>query len=162
MAFEDKTLQAAADNSPKWFGKEYNKSQVEISFSSRVKPQKDEGRPLTLALKVFSEGYRKTEVVVVEWKGEKLTKPVPGTLEDIDKGSMVVPIVRVQGGVYFLAGGGFGISMVAASVMVVKGTPPGASGGSSSFAFDMGGVETADSEEDEDGSPKAAKVPRVA
>ena len=167
MAFEDTTLQAAADNSAKWFGKEFSKTQLETTFSSRIKAQKDETRPETLNLKVeFKDDDRKTEVVVSEWVGKKLTNPVKGTLEDIVKGSMVVPAVRVQGGVYFMGPGGknFGTSMAAASVLVIKGSALGAASGGSSFAFDMGGVEMVDSEDEgPDGdSPKAAKVARVA
>jgi hypothetical protein len=162
-AFEGKTVEAATDHSVKWFGKEMSYAQLETTFSSRVKAQSDADRPDTLTLKV-EFGTRKTSVVVVEWNDGMVTKPVPASLDDIKAGAMVVPIVRVQGGVYFMGPGGknFGTSMVAAAVMIVKGSPPDAgssSVSSSSLGFDMGGVETVD-EEGEEGSPK--KVARVA
>jgi len=82
-------------------------------------------------------------------KDGKLTTPTPGTIEDITPGSMVLPIVRVQGGVWFM-GAGYGTSLRAESVLVIKDS--NASHGANA-EFDLGDdVEMVEHDADEDGA----------
>ena len=80
------------------------------------------------------------------WKDGKLTTPTRGTIEDITANSMVLPIVRVQGGVYFMSTV-YGTSLVADSVLVLKDAK--ASHGASA-EFDLGDdVEMVEHAEDD-------------
>ena len=76
--------------------------------------------------------------------------PTRGTIEDMTPNSMLLPIVRVQGGVYFMSTM-YGTSLVADSVLVLKDAE--ASHGASA-EFDLGDdvemVEPDDNEEEED------------
>jgi hypothetical protein len=141
---EGATIDAAVANSVEWFGKAYPKEQLEENFNSCIKAQ-DGGRPDCIKLKVKESGSGKTDVVRVVWKGEKVTAPVAVTPEDVTDRSMIVPVVRIQGGVYFVGNGGktFGTSMVADGLMVVEGAPddPTTTAGSS-VTYDLGDVET--------------------
>ena len=82
------------------------------------------------------------------WKDGKLTTPTAGTIEDITPNSMVLPIVRVQGGVYFMSAI-YGTSLVADSVLVLK----DAEAAHGAIAeFDLGDdVEMVEEEDEEDG-----------
>jgi hypothetical protein len=63
-----------------------------------------------------------TQVMVTNLRGDKITQPTEGSLNDIQRGSMIVPIVKIQGGVYFIEDR-FGTSIVATSILVVNSTP---------------------------------------
>jgi hypothetical protein len=146
---EGATIDAAVANSAEWFGKAYPKEQLEENFNSCIKGQ-DGGRPDCIKLKVKESGAGKTDVVRVVWKGEKVTAPVAATLEDVTGKSMVVPVVRIQGGVYFMGNGGktFGTSMVADGLLIVEGAPGGATTAAGmSVTYDLGDVETVEAKE---------------
>ena len=150
--FETSTKAAAAAHAEEWFKKPHPPEQIAAMFSSRVREQDGGARPPLLNLKIAESGPNKTTVAVVEWKPGgaggrgKLSKPVAGNLADITRGAMVVPIVRVQGGVYFLSSKEFGTSMVAEALLVVVGEPGGSS---AAPAFDLGDAEMASEDEGE-------------
>ena len=52
-------------------------------------------------------------------KGDKLRKPVNGSFDDLVPDAMILPIVKVQGGVWFMNGGS-----LAATVLLVGVRPP--------------------------------------
>ena len=147
--FEAATAKAAEAHSMTWFKK---KTPTAV-LTSAIKPDKEDKYPDMVKLKLDTKGdnpARRTSVKVAMWKDGKLTTPTPGTIEDITPGSMVLPIVRVQGGVWFM-GAGYGTKLVAESVLVLK--DPNASHGAST-EFDLGDdvemVEPDDNDEDED------------
>ena len=144
--FEAATAKAAEAHSMTWFKK---KTPTAV-LTSAIKPD-GELEVVKLKLDTKSDNpARRTSVKVAMWKDGKLTTPTPGTIEDITPGSMVLPIVRVQGGVWFM-GAGYGTKLVAESVLVLK--DPNASHGVST-EFDLGDdvemVEPDDNDEDED------------
>lgn len=65
-----------------------------------------------------------TRVLITNLKGNNITQPVQGKLGDIKRGSMVVPIVKIQSGVYFISDDNgdkkFGTSIVATDILVVN------------------------------------------
>ena len=142
--FEAATAKAAEAHSMTWF----KKKTPTAMLSSAIKPD-GELEVVKLKLDTKSDNpARRTSVKVAMWKDGKLTTPTPGTIEDITPGSMVLPIVRVQGGVWFM-GAGYGTKLVAESVLVLK--DPNASHGAST-EFDLGDdVEMVEQEDEEDG-----------
>jgi hypothetical protein len=115
---EAATAAAAEANSMAWF----KKKKPTAMLSSAIKPDKEDKYPDMVKLKLDTKSdnpARRTSVKVAMWKDGKLTTPTPGTIEDITPGSMVLPIVRVQGGVWFM-GAGYGTKLVAESVLVIK------------------------------------------
>ena len=74
--------------------------------------------PLVLKVKI-AEGSRATSVMVTSIQDGKYTPKVPGTVDDIKPGSKLLPILRVQGGMYFI-NRTYGLSFVADKVLVVK------------------------------------------
>lgn len=71
--------------------------------------------------------------VTTKKDGNKFTPPEPAKMEDIVPGSMVLPIIKIQGGVYFI-NENYGTSICATKVLVVK----GASDSGSVAAFSLG------------------------
>ena len=69
----------------------------------------------SLKIKILPE----TQVFVMN-KKEKYSRPELGTTADIKAGSMILPIIKIQGGVYFIESN-YGTSMVATQILVVNG-----------------------------------------
>ena len=115
--FEATTLAAAEDNSMAWF----KKKKPTGMYNSRIKSDGEHGTDFVLLrLEEYNQDPEKrTLVETIMWKNGKRTEPVPGTIEDITPGSMVLATVRVQNGVYF-QNTGYGTSLVAETVLVVK------------------------------------------
>ena len=137
---EAATVDAANANSQAWFGRPTPSS----VHNSCVKPQNGD-RPDCLKLKISDGG--KSGPATQVWtrtmtaNGKLSTHSVPGTVEDIVKGSFVVVKVRIQGGCYFI-NRTYGASMVASSVLVIK--HEGAAGGDD---FDLGDVQFVDADD---------------
>lgn len=75
-----------------------------------------------------------TQILVTTLKeGNKISAPMQGTNDDIKPGSMVLPIVKFQGGVYFVEGN-YGISIVATQILVVNGM-------NNNVAFNLGDIQ---------------------
>ena len=127
--FEAKTVEAANKHSQAWFGK----PTPNAMHNSTVKEQNGD-RPPCLKLKIATEGSRPTSVQVATLTDGKLSKPTTGTVDDIKPGSSVLPIVRLQGGVYFI-NRTYGCSLVADAVLVIK---DHGSASRSSVTFDLG------------------------
>ena len=139
--FEAATVAAAEANSQAWFKRPTPSS----AHNSSLKPQNGD-RPDTIKIKLQAEGARATAVQVASWRNGKLTRPKPGSLDDVTPGCTVLPIVRVQGGVYFVSKT-YGTSLVAAALLVIKAeerAEPGA------LVFDIGDVEMTDVEDEDE------------
>jgi len=95
-----------------------------------------------LTLKVDTEGARKTLVKVCHATGDGTYSPrVPGSYSDITPGCMVVPVVHIANGVYFI-NKNFGASLVAKELIVVKDANVAASGSCTAcFSSDEDGDE---------------------
>ena len=146
---EAATAAAAEANSMAWF----KKKKPTAMLSSAIKPDKDDKYPDVVKLRLDATNPNpalRTSVKVAMWKDGKLTPPTRGTIEDMTPNSMLLPIVRVQGGVYFMSTM-YGTSLVADSVLVLKDAE--ASHGASA-EFDLGDdvemVEPDENEEEED------------
>ena len=125
-----------------WFKKASSKDVLKERMYCNVK-KSDDGD--CIRLKIEESGPKKTSVMVAEWRDAKLTKPIDGTLEDVVAGAMVLPIVRIQGGVWFSPDGkSFGISLGADSLLVIKGAEGAASSRKRKFELD---VELTDDDE---------------
>ena len=110
---EQTTIDAANTNSQAYFGRPVPNA----THNSAIK-ENGEGKPLVLKVKI-AEGSRATQVMVTTLQDGEFTPQVPGTVDDIKPGSMLLPILRVQGGMYFI-NRTFGLSFVADKVLVVK------------------------------------------
>ena len=128
--FEDYTKEAAEANSMEWF----NRATPNATYNSNIKEQSGD-RPDVLKVKVDED----TMVQVVTVKDGKIVGQVAGTVNDITKGSLVLPVIKIKGGVYFF-NRTYGTSFVARAVMVIK------EKASKEFAFDLGGVEVVNAE----------------
>ena len=147
---ESTLVQSAEANSVAWFKKTHSSAVLESRLTSNIKPQKDD-RPDCVKLKVEEHGKTPTVVLVSTWKGHKLVpkEPVQGTLDDLTQGAMIVPIVKVQGGVWFMnEGKSFGMSLGASVLWVIKAEGAPSSASSGTLTFEMGDVEMTDAEED--------------
>lgn len=146
--FEGATTAAAEANSMAWF----KKKKPTAMLSSAIKPDKEEKYPDMVKLRLDTTNPNpnlRTTVKVAVWKDGKLTTPTVGTIEDITPNSMVLPIVRVQGGVYFMSAI-YGTSLVADSVLVLKDAEVSHGG---ITEFDLGDdVEMVDPEKEENES----------
>jgi hypothetical protein len=93
-ALEATTVQAVSKNSQEFSNAVHN---------SRLSPQNGD-RPDVLKVKISdgSAGPETTVEVSKRQGGGRLTNPVPGTVADITPGCYVLPLIRVQGGVYFI------------------------------------------------------------
>ena len=118
---EQATLAAAEHHSVSWFKKQLTKEKI----TSMYKPLVREDESGTVADRVWIKvaSYRhspfEAKVTVIKKKGDKYAMPVPGTFADV-KDSLVVPVVKIRGGVYFGNGGNFGTSLVATEIVVIK------------------------------------------
>ena len=151
--FEATTLAAAEANSMAWF----KKKKPTAMYQSKIKPDSEHGTDFVLLkLDDYSdEAEKHTFVETIMWKNGKRTEAVPGTIEDITPGSMVLATVRVQGGVYF-QNTGYGTSLVAETVLVIKGAevPSQASSydrAKIDYGSDVEMAESNDNDEEEDG-----------
>ena len=146
---EEATLAAVEHHSASWFKKKLSKDKIATMYKRLVREDETGARSDQVWVKVFAAGPYAAKVNVIQKKGDKYLKAVPGTFEDVQKG-WVVPVVKIKGGVYFMnAGGGFGTSLVATDILVVK-EEGSMSGGS---AIDLTGVvfhEDADMEDADD------------
>lgn len=62
-----------------------------------------------------------TTVLLTTLKSQNvLTQPTQGTMKDITPNSMILPIVKIQGGVYYIEEN-YGTSIVATQILVVEG-----------------------------------------
>ncbi len=94
----------------------------------------------TLKIKIQPD----TKILVTEFVNDKkIQTPVCGSKEDIVAGCMILPIIKIQGGVYFLDQSDdgqtyYGTSIVATDILVVKkaAAPP--------VGFDLGDVTVED------------------
>jgi len=143
---EAATAAAAEANSMAWF----KKKKPTAMLSSAIKPDKEDKYPDMAKLRLDTTNPNpalRTSVKVAMWKDGKLTPPTAGTIEDITPNSMVLPIVRVQGGVYFMSAI-YGTSLVADSVLVLKHAEASHGGNAE---FDLGDdVELVDPDENDD------------
>ena len=141
QALDDATCRAAATNSPAWFKKQVDCATLKQFQNSAIKPSAKPEYPDTLKICVFKDGRKKPKVEVATWKDGKLTRPVPGTLDDVQQGVMVLPVLKIKGGVYFIKKE-FGISFLAAHLLVIR--DEGGAVGSSGINY--GDVEMTDAE----------------
>lgn len=74
-----------------------------------------------------------TQIFVTTLSNGKMTNPINGSKEDIIPGCRVLPIIKIQGGVYFVESN-YGTSMVATQILIVKGGVP------EPVAFNFGNV----------------------
>ena len=70
----------------------------------------------TLKLKIMPD----TQIFMTTLKDNKITPPKQATIGDIVPNSQVLPIMKIQGGVYFIENN-YGTSMVATQILVVNG-----------------------------------------
>ncbi len=96
------------------------KKSVNDTSMTHTSALKTNGQYNTLKVKVVPE----TNILVTTLKdGNKITTPVPGKIHDIRLGSMILPIVKVQGGVYYIntedKGTLYGTSFVVTQILVV-------------------------------------------
>ncbi len=76
-----------------------------------------------------------TQVLVTTLKDKEkniITAPVVGTHDDLKPGCMLLPIIKIQGGVYFIESN-YGTSIVASQILIVHGT-----GDNAEIAFNLG------------------------
>jgi len=69
----------------------------------------------TLKLKLQPD----TQVFTATLKDNKLTTPKTGTFDDIKPNSQILPIIKIQGGVYFIEEN-YGTSLVATQLLIVN------------------------------------------
>ena len=108
--FETATINAALANSMAWMKvKKTDFATLKATYSSPIKASSKEDEADTLKLKLKTNGSSKdTKVEVGSLKNGKLTNVKPGTVDDIEKGDKILPIVLVQGGVWLGANKAFG------------------------------------------------------
>jgi hypothetical protein len=143
QGLDDATIDAAEKNIASWFNKKnWGHEKVKGMHVSAIK-ESDYGD--CLKLKVVKEGTKQTTVYVASWKNGKLTTPKRGTLDDVKQGSMVLPIITIKGGVYFMKSA-FGTSLAAKSLLVFEEEHPS---NTPNFSFHLGDVEMTDAEDEE-------------
>ena len=148
VELERNTIAAAEENAMSWF----KKSPPNATHNSCIK-QQSVGRPDVVKLRVITEVKNATVVRLASWKNGKLTKPIQGKHEDIKPDSYVLPIVKIQGGVYFVSKT-YGTSLVASAVLVVNEERSDPHLGN--LEFDYGDVEMTDAEEESDDVSEAS------
>ena len=119
---ETKVVEAGCANADLWFKRGLfvpSADAIQGMFTSKLKDStKAEYPDPTFHFRVHPSGEDQTEVYVAASVDEIGDAP-EGTLDDIAKGDLVLPILRTKGGVYFLSGG-FGLSFEATGLLVVK------------------------------------------
>jgi len=149
--FEAKVKDAAVENKEVWFGAIKpipSDDTVRASFNSRIKT--DETGKYTPTLKVnvnLSEGPKKVLVQTSRRLADgKITKPQPATIDAVDRGSRVVPVLRTAGGVWISVNAKkktfeYGLVFEAYELLVIEETEADSS-------FNFGGVEVTSDTED--------------
>ena len=124
---EGKVVDAALQNKKIWFKKGAADEMVRNQFSSRITPSNSVEYPSdTMKVRVLPG---ETEVYVVKVGSDGATKHggavscTKGSLDAITRGSLVIPVLRTRGGVYFQSTA-FGITFEATSILVI-GAPRG-------------------------------------
>ena len=147
-AFETATITAAQANSVAWMKvKHADYATIKANHSSNIKSSSNEDHADKLQLKLRTDGSNKeTKVEVASLKNGKLTKPKPGTVADIKPGDRVLPIVRVQGGVWFM-NKQFGTKLEIEEVLVLKDS---GTAGKRKISYGVEMVEDEDEGEDSD------------
>ena len=113
--------------------------------NSLIKPQNgDRNDCLKIKLSDGRNGPA-TKVELASWQDGKLTPPTPVTIADITRDCLVLPLIRIQGGVYFI-NRMYGTSLVAAHILVIK--MPGDSS-TTQHTLDLGDVEMVEADQDE-------------
>lgn len=166
--FDDVLVDTAVDNSFSWFKKEkISRELARDKLIPNVKIPTKEGYANYVKVHIDEgvESKSPTEVLECTWKGDKIGGAKPSSLNEISRNCRIVPVVRIQGGVWFNSSN-FGTKLYADSLIIIKGVEhehPGAS--ASSRDFDFGGVQVAESEDDAAGdeggfesSPKIQKM----
>ena len=121
------------------------------SFNSRVHQDDNKNYPPGLKVNVNLTDDKKPKVNVLTTRrldNGKITKPVPGSAEDVARGCSVVPVLRTAGGVWISVNAKkktfeYGLVFEASDVLVVEEA-------AASSAFNLGGVDVADEEEQAD------------
>ena len=121
VQFEAAVARAAEDNCVGWFKKTVAPEHLAEMHNSSIRPSSGD-YPDLLKLRIVQDpDKRPTEVYVASLGCDGvLEQPSKGTIDDITAGSYLLPIVRVQGGVYFVNRNSFGTSLVASKVLVVR------------------------------------------
>lgn len=145
-SLDQSILQTVRTNMMPYFKKELSEADMERYYIPITKPGK-EGYSSFVKLKIVEESFGKktpTSVLVAQWKGDKITTPVNGSLSDVARGCTILPIVRLSGGLWGLGPQTrqFGISLEAAQLLVIKSEEESSNGSGNAFA--MGGVEIAE------------------
>ena len=133
-SLERATIKAGTINSLSWLKKPaLSVDAVSTLYVSSIKPNGTD-KPALLKIKVVGpEGKRPTVVRVATRKANGLlTSPVIGSLDDLKGECYVLPVIRVANGVWFL-NKGFGTSLVADEVCVIRDAAPHPS--DDNFAF---------------------------
>jgi len=154
-ALEGKVVDAAVQNKKAWFKKVEKKSLsddvVRSQFSSRIKSSSSEEYSSdTMKVRVDPD---ETEVYIVKVDSDGNTKHggnvdcTKGSLDAVKRGSLVIPVIRTRGGVYFQAST-FGITFEATSILVI-GAPRGKKRGIS--ALNLGGASMTVNEQSDGG-----------
>ena len=151
---EAKVKAAAVQNKEAWFGSIKplpTDDVVRNSFNSRVR--EDDERKYTPTLKAnlnLGADASKTVRVLTTRRlaNGKVSKPVPGAAADITRGCHVVPVLRTAGGVWISVNAKkktfeYGLVFEASDVLVIEEA-------AASSAFNLGGVEVANEEEQAD------------
>lgn len=118
--FDDRVIKEAAKHSKEWFGKTYTATKIQDMeiYRNSIKGTLDGPYPPLFRIKVPSE--RNVPKVYVLNRSETGKESwTAGTLQDINKGCHVVPIVECSG-VWFVSKKSFGLSFVAKHILVEK------------------------------------------
>ena len=148
---EAKVKAAAVKHKATWFGAIKplpDDAAVRASFNSRVHQDENGNYPPGLKVNINLSDDKKPKVNVLTTRrldNGKITKPVPGSAEDVARGCSVVPVLRTAGGVWISVNAKkktfeYGLVFEASDVLVVEEA-------AASSAFNLGGVEVADEEE---------------
>ena len=151
---EAKVKEAAVKHKATWFGALKplpDDAAVRASFNSRVHQDENGNYPPGLKVNINLLDDKKPKVNVLTTRrldNDKIAKPVPGSAEDVARGSSVVPVLRTAGGVWISVNAKkktfeYGLVFEASDVLVIEEA-------AASSAFNLGGVEVTNEEEQAD------------
>ena len=151
---ETKVKEAAVKHKATWFGAlkpPPEDDAVRASFNSRVHQDEDKNYPPGLKVNVNLTDDKKPKVNVLTTRrldNGKITKPVPLSPEDVARRCSVVPVLCTAGGVWIFVNAKmqtfkYGLVFEASDVLVIEEA-------AASSAFNLGGVEVANEEEQAD------------
>ena len=149
---EHKIKEAAVENKATWFRPIKplpDDAVVRSSFNSRLHQDDAGNYPPSLKVNVNLSDDKKTKLEVLLTRRTpdgKITQPTKGLPSDVIRGCSVVPVLRTVGGVWISVNAkkktvDYGLVLEATHVMVIE--EPAASS-----AFNLGGVEVAEEEEE--------------